>query len=100
MSHLRHDVGALGEAGLAQPVVYPHRLLVLLQLEVGVGHEHLATPVVGQVELGQLVPGLDEAGQLQPRPPVGGPGADTVAQHRDGEIGQTLRLYFRQCKNI
>ena len=55
---------------------------------------YLATPVVRQVELGQLVPGLDEAGQLQPRPPVGGAGADTVAQHRDREVRQTLRVVF------
>ena len=55
---------------------------------------YLATPVVGQIELGQLVPGLDQAGQLQPRPPVGGAGADTVAKHRDGEVGQTLGILF------
>ena len=52
--HLSHDVGTAGEAGLTERRVHLERLLVLLQLQVGVGSEHLTEPVVGQGQALQL----------------------------------------------
>ena len=52
--HLGHDVGTTGEAGLAEGHVHLEALVVLLQLEEGVGGEHLAQPHVGQAEALQL----------------------------------------------
>ena len=85
-SHLCHDVGALPQAGSTQAIVDLDRLLILLELQVGVGQEDLLAPVVREVQPSQLVSAGHEAAQLQPRPPVGGLLPDTLTEGGDGEL--------------
>ena len=63
-SHLCHDVGALPQAGSTEAIVDLDSLLILLELEVGVGEEDLLAPVLGELEAGQLVPAGHQAAQL------------------------------------
>ena len=48
-SHLCHDVGALPQAGSTEAIVDLDSLLILLELEVGVGEEDLLAPVLGEL---------------------------------------------------
>ena len=72
MMYLSQDVSALSQTSSAQRVVDPHRLLIQLQLQVGVGEEDVLAPVVRQLplQLRQLVSVGHETRELQPGSPV------------------------------
>ena len=84
MMYLSHDVSALSQTSSAQSIVDPHRLLIQLQLQVGVGEEDVLAPVVRQLplQLRQLVSVGHETRELQPGSPVCWTLLDTATNQR------------------